>query len=85
MHPSNKVTVENLHDVIYWHKPSTDQILRMEQIARQCEAMMGCILNSCPDCADRATALRAVREARMWSNASIALEPNSPIDHTRGA
>jgi hypothetical protein len=85
MHPSNKVTLENLRDVVYWHRPSPDAVAKMEPIADACHALMETILRNAPDCADRSTALRAVREARMWANAAIAIDPASalPIDHTR--
>lgn len=32
------------------------------------------IINTAPDCADRTTALRCLREARMWANAAINLK-----------
>ena len=85
MHPSDKVSLDNLKDVVYWHKPTQTQILQMEHIAAISERMMQTILSLCPDCADRSIALRAVREARMWANAAIVLDPagEAPIDHER--
>jgi hypothetical protein len=87
MHPSNKITIENMKDLIYWHRPSPEQVTLMEEIAKASEALMERILMACPDSADRSTALRKVREARMWANSSIVLDPKSNvhIDHTRGA
>ena len=84
-HPSNKITAENLKDVVYWHRPTATQIEDMERIAKQSELMMGLILAVCPDCADRNEALRFVRAARMWANASLVLVPSDvpTIDHTR--
>ncbi|HEX9429444.1 MAG TPA: hypothetical protein VF944_03630 [Candidatus Bathyarchaeia archaeon] len=32
------------------------------------------IIENAPDCADRTTALRCLREARMWANAAINLK-----------
>jgi hypothetical protein len=86
MHPSNKITRENLKDVVYWHSPKPEQVRGMERIAESCEILMHAILISCPDCADRSAALRCAREARMWANAAIVLDPehHNPIDHTRG-
>jgi hypothetical protein len=83
-HPSNRITAENLKEVIYWHRPSPNQIQRMENLAANCEQLMQGILDAAPDCADRTKALQYVRAARMWANSAIALEPNTPVDHTRG-
>ena len=85
MHPSNKITTENLKEVVYWHRPNSDAIAKFEMIAAASESFMQLILDCVPDCADRATALRNVREARMWSNAAISLDPASamPISHSR--
>jgi hypothetical protein len=83
-HPSNKVTLENLKEVVYWHKPSEDQVKRMEGIAQHCETLMMRILYHVPDCADRTVALRCIREARMWANSAIVLGTDVPIDHERG-
>jgi D-hexose-6-phosphate mutarotase len=87
VHPSNKITKENLKEVVYWHRPNAEAVAKMEPIADACHALMLCILENAPDCADRSSALRCVREARMWANASIAIDPASalPIDHERKA
>lgn len=84
-HPSNKVTKENLKQVVHWHRPNQESIQKMEKIAAASEVLMETILDNAPDCADRATALRSVREARMWSNSAISLDPDSalPISHSR--
>jgi hypothetical protein len=83
MHPSNRVTPENLKDVVYWHKPTPEKAQKYEKIADACYMLMDIILQNAPDSADRSAALRAVREARMWANSSIALDQGE-IDHTRG-
>lgn len=82
-HPSNKITLENLKDVVYWHAPTPEKVKSFECIAKCSEDFMTVILNHVPDCADRSAALRAVREARMWANSAISLD-NGTIDHTRG-
>lgn len=79
MHPSNKITFENLHDAVYWHQPTPEKAERYLKIADACFEFMKIILEQAPDCADRTTALRCAREARMWANASIALD-NAPED-----
>lgn len=82
-HPSNKITLDNLNDAVYWHKPTPEKAIKYETIAKQCEVLMRTILIEAPECADRSSALRAVREARFWANSAIALDQGE-IDHTRG-
>jgi len=83
MHPSNKISLENVKDVVYWHKQNRHQIERMEAIATKTEELLVMILNNCPECADRSVAISRVREARMWANSAIALE-SPEVDHSRG-
>lgn len=85
-HPSNKITTDNLKDVVYWHRPNEEQVRGFERIAESCEILMHAILISAPDCADRDVALRYARQARMMANAAIILdiENKAEIDHTRG-
>jgi len=87
MHPSNKVTLENLKEVVYWHRPNAAAIENFKKIADASYEFMLLILHYAPDCADRSTALRCVREARMWTNSAISLDPASalPVDHARGS
>lgn len=79
MHPSNKITAENLHHAVYWHEPTPDKADKYKLIAESCYQFMEIILRYAPDCADRTAALRSAREARMWANSSIALD-NAPED-----
>lgn len=74
-HPSNKVTVENLGDVFTYHSPRGDQAGRYLAIRAAAKAFADVVLWSAPDCADRSTAIRSIREAVMWANAAVALEP----------
>ena len=74
MHPSNKITDENLNDVFSYHAPKPGQPERYEAIRAAAKAFAAAILANCPDCADRSAALRGVRESVMVANASVALE-----------
>lgn len=74
MHPSNKITAENLHHAVYWHQPTPEKAEKYKHIADACFDFMSSILIHAPDCADRSTALRCAREARMWANSSVALD-----------
>lgn len=72
-HPSNKVTLDNCADVVRYHKPSPAQIEAHERLAAAAEAFIRAILADAPDCADRAAAIRHVREAKMTASAAVAL------------
>lgn len=77
MHPSNKITLDNLHHAVYWHQPTPQKAEKYKAIADACYDFMKVIIEQAPDCADRTAALRCAREARMWANSSIALD-NAP-------
>lgn len=85
MHPSDKITKENLKDVVYWHRPNAESIAKFERIAKASEEFMKTILENAPDCPDTQSALFQVRCARMLVNAAISLDPTSgmAIDHER--
>lgn len=70
----NKVTLENLGDTFRHHPPNEEQIVRYARIRDAAKTFAGAILENCPDDADRAVALRGVRESMMNANASIATE-----------
>lgn len=74
MHPSNKVTLENLSEVVRYHAPVGDQQARHENIAAATEHFIRFILAYAPDCADRSSAIRHARLAKMEASAAIALE-----------
>lgn len=78
MHPSNKITLETLHDCVYWHQPTEEKAVRYKKIADACYLFMETVLENSPDCADRSDALRMARKSRMMANSAIALEPISP-------
>lgn len=75
MHPSNKVTIENVDDVFTYHAPTDAQKEQYAQIRRHAADFVETILECAPDCADRTAAIRKVREAVMTANAAIALDP----------
>lgn len=74
-HDSNKITAENLTNVFAYHAPRRDQPERFQTLRHAAREFAQVIINNAPDCADRSSALRAAREALMWANAAIALEP----------
>lgn len=78
-HPSNKITRENMEDVFSYHRPTADQAERHSKVKVAAQAFALEILRLAPDCADRAAALRHVREAMMTTSAAIALEPKECV------
>jgi len=72
MHPSNKITAENLNEIFSYH----DQVWKIPyyaEVRKVARELAEVILRTCPDCADRTAALRKLRETVMTANASIAL------------
>lgn len=74
MHPSNKVTLENVKDVVRYHRPTADQARRHEALSLATEHFITALLENCPDCADRSAAIRHARDAKMTASAAVALE-----------
>lgn len=74
MHPSNFVTLENVADVVRYHRPTEDQARRHEKLSAATEAFITAILENCEHCADRSSAIRHARLAKMEASAAIALE-----------
>ncbi len=63
----------DLNHVFKYHAPTPEQIEKYQAIRDAAHILAASILTNCPPCADRAAALRKVREAVMTANASIAL------------
>jgi len=56
-----------------YHPPTLEQLPRYESINQAAKNFAAVILANCPPGADRATAIRMLRECRMTANAAIAL------------
>jgi hypothetical protein len=56
-----------------YHKPNEDQRRRMEAINTKATEFAASLWDNCPESAERTLALRAVEEARMRANQSIAV------------
>lgn len=68
------ITLENL-DAVFAREPRAhDKQLKCEAINVAAKLLAKAILLNAPDCADRSSALRLVREARMTASAAIALD-----------
>ena len=76
--PSGDVAVEvdppadAIETLFTYHAPTGDQPERYKRIRNAAKILAREIDASCPPGPDRTTAVRAIREAVMWANASIA-------------
>lgn len=58
-----------------YHPPTEGEKYLYQQINNACLNAAKVILSACPPGADRAAAIRKIREARMTANAAIACAP----------
>lgn len=78
VHPSNRVTLDNVADVVRYRAPSPAQEYAHERLAMATEDFIKAILLNAPDCADRTAAIRKAREAKMTASAAVALMTEEP-------
>jgi hypothetical protein len=80
------VNLETLEHAFVYHKPKPDQPARFGAISEATMAAAKAVLLNAPASRERSLALTALQEARMWANAAIALNENSPaVDPKTGA
>jgi hypothetical protein len=72
IHPSDKVTLENIEEIFTYHDQEWKNS-HYQQIRATAKHLAAVILYNTPDCADRAAALRKLREVVMTANAAVAL------------
>jgi hypothetical protein len=69
-----RVTVENVHEAMRYHPPETEaRKIAHGAVNAAAEEFVRVLLEYMPECADGTTAIRRVREARMYANSAIAL------------
>ena len=57
-----------------YNKSEPEDYAKYVDVGNVLENAAAAIIFAAPDCADRTTALRCLREARMWANAAINLK-----------
>lgn len=62
-----------LEEVFTYQQSDEAQVTSMQRIRQAAFDLATAIVEECPSCADRSTAIRRVREAVMVANASIVL------------
>lgn len=73
MHPSNNINANNIDDIFKYHAPNEQQIKAYSDLRETAKVLAKVILEHCPQSADRAAAMRKLRECVMTANAAIAL------------
>lgn len=66
-----KLVSEAIEDCFTYHAWTQEQVDRGVQVRHALEAAFAAIIRYCPPSADRSTALRKIREARMDANSAI--------------
>jgi len=69
-----KVLLSNLDECFTYHGPNEGQVAKYQAINEAAKAFAKAILENCPDGRERAVAMTDIQSARMWANASVALE-----------
>lgn len=68
-----KLTLENVEKVFTYQPAQEDQLEAFAIVRDKAIELAEVILKFVPDCADRSSALRKLREVRMDANAAISL------------
>ena len=66
-------TKEDVETAFTYQRPHGDQPHRYEAINGAAKVMAVSIISNCPESPERTLAIRKLQEARMWANASIAI------------
>ncbi len=69
-----RITTENVNEIFSYHAPDDAQIEKYAAIRHEARIFARLLLAEVPECADRSTVLRKLRECVMDANAAIALE-----------
>lgn len=70
------MTPEQIDNMFTYHRPEGDQAERYDKITEAARQFAHTINNLCPESAEKTKAIRKVQAARMWANASIAINEN---------
>lgn len=68
---ATEIDPSDLEDIFEYHKWSDEQIELGKRVRKVLSEAFAQIIENVPPCADRSTALRKIREARMDCNSAI--------------
>lgn len=84
IHVSNKMAVRlldpDIDSMCKQHVCHPETFSEFDAINSATANFIRAISSNCPPCADTQIALRCIREARMWANSAIALDPKNWAD-----
>lgn len=75
-YPPSLADLENLDNWFSYHAPNPDQVVRYALIRDAAKNFASVVMENTPKCADQTAALRAIREAVMKANLTIACNEN---------
>lgn len=68
-----RVTKQNVVEVMTYKAPDEVAVGQHKRIQEGAIAFAEVVLTNAPECADTTTAIRKIREAKLWANSAIAL------------
>ena len=68
------MTQDEINHLFTYHAPTPDQVARMTRLREHARELAHALVELCPNSADRAAAMRKLREVVMTANAAIILE-----------
>jgi len=69
----SRFSPEWIRDIVSYHQPGPDGVAKINAIRLAAENFLRCLIDNCPDSADRSESVRLIRTAMMTANASIVL------------
>lgn len=72
--PQRDLSPDQVAELVTYHRPTDDQVERITNLRECAEIFINALQKNCPRSADRSSAVRSVREALLWGNASIMLD-----------
>lgn len=72
--PPNILTDKDIKEIVTYHKPTDDQLGKIQAVRDATENLIHVIARNTPLCADQSAAIRKAREAMMTANAAIVLD-----------
>jgi hypothetical protein len=81
--PALGLSHEDIENIFVYHAPFGNQASRYEDIRAMAKNFSHTVNQQCPPSAEKTLAIRAIQQAAMWANASIAVNEKPPaVDDT---
>lgn len=73
----NRLTDSQITELCSPHKCNDNAAVKIKEVNEATENFLKVIRRHCANCADSQNAARCAREARLWANSAIALDPDN--------